>query len=118
MIEEILRKLEKSIESSGNTKKFYYEGLGMSGTGFSQSLERKTITLNNFIKLCELLNLQPSTFFLENKGNINNAMHSPNVTQTISNTDKENELLKQEIKFLREKIEWLETRLKSEKVDL
>jgi len=116
MIEEILKKLEKSIESSGNTKKFYYEGLGMSGTGFSQSIERKTITLNNFIKLCELLNLQPSTFFLENKGNINNAMHSPNTNQSINSNERETNLLREENKFLREKIEWLESRLKNDKL--
>lgn len=115
MIDEILAMIEKSIENSGKTKKFYYEGLGMSGTGFSQSVERKTITLNNFIKLCELLKLNPSTFFLENTGNFQNAVNSPNNNQNMNTDDSREKLLREENKFLREKIEWLESRLKDAK---
>lgn len=105
-------KFKEGIENKRLMKKEVIEGLNVSRTTLDTYLEKGEMPLSIFIKLCELLNLQPSTFFLENKGNINNAMHSPNTTQTISNTDKENELLRQEIKFLREKIEWLETKQK------
>lgn len=114
MIEELFRIVEKSISESGKTKKYFYEGLGMTATGFAQSLERKSLSLNNFIKLCELLNLNPSSFFLENNGVIQNATNSNNVSvnQNVG-TGGENELLKQENKHLKEKIELYERLLES-----
>lgn len=117
MIEEIIKLIEKSINDSGKTKKYVYEGLGMTATGFGQSLERKTITLNNFIKLCELLKLEPSTFFLENNGVIQNATNSNNVSvnQNVGTggTGGELELLRQDNKRLAEQIELYKKLLES-----
>lgn len=110
-VKNINEKLSEEIKNNRFSLESFAEKVGTSRQSLSNWL-KSDMQLSTFIKICELLNLQPSTFFLENKGNINNAMHSPNATQTISNTDKENDLLKQEIKFLREKIEWLESKQK------
>lgn len=114
MIEELFRVVEKSISNSGKTKKYFYEGLGMTATGFAQSLERKSLSLNNFIKLCELLKLEPSTFFLENNGVIQNATNSSNVSvnQNVG-AGGELELLRQDNKRLAEQIELYKKLLES-----
>lgn len=114
-VKKINEKLSEEIKNNRFSLESFAEKVPTSRQTLSNWL-KSDMQLSTFIRICELLNLQPSTFFLEQNGNINNAMNSPNTTQTISNTDKENDLLRQENKFLREKIEWLETRLKSEKL--
>lgn len=103
---------QKEIENQRILKKEVVEFLKLSRTTLDTYLEKGEMPLSIFIKLCELLKLEPSTFFLENTGTMNNAVNSPNATQSIANSEKEKDLLKEEIKFLREKIDWLEKKSK------
>lgn len=104
-----------SVEKLGITKKRLSESLNIARQTLDIYLKEGEMPLSIFIKLCELLNLQPSTFFLENTGNINNAMHSPNTNQNMNVGNHENELLKQEIRHLKDKIELYERLIESYK---
>ncbi len=106
IIEEIKKK-RFSLEA-------FAEMLGTTRQTLSNYL-KSDMPLSTFIKICELLQLEPSTFFLENSGTIQNAMNSKNVNQTNGINDVENALLKQENLHLKEKIELLERLVNSYK---
>lgn len=118
---KIFADLWEALKSSDKSMKDAYAHLEMSSTGFKQSFDRETLTLKNYIKLCQFLELNPSFFFetnhtnLVNEGNLNYAT-GKRVNQTIGATPShenketeilrvENEGLKKENALLREMIE-------------
>ena len=55
--------LKDEIKKSNYTIKQCAEIVGMSEVGFHQSLQRETLSLNVYEKICELLGVSPSSFF-------------------------------------------------------
>lgn len=55
--------LKNAIKSSNLTIRECASKVGMSETGFHQSLQRGTMTISVYEKICELLDVSPSSFF-------------------------------------------------------
>ena len=55
--------LKNAIKSSNYTIRECATKVGMSETGFHQSLQRGTMTISVYEKICELLGVSPASFF-------------------------------------------------------
>lgn len=106
-VNNINKKLLEEIKGRRFSIESFAELVGTSRQTLSNWL-KSDMPLSTFIKICKLLQLEPSTFFLQNNGNLNNAINSKNVAQSIGQNDLQKELLIQENKHLKEKIELLE----------
>lgn len=112
--EKVIRELVIEVEKQRISKRELSSMAKISRQTLDNYLKLNNMPLSIFIKLCELLKLNPSSFFLENNGVIQNATNSSNVSvnQNVG-AGGENELLKQENKHLKEKIELYERLLES-----
>lgn len=107
---------KERIEKLRILKKEVIEWIGVSRTTLETYLQKGEMPLSIFIELCERLDLEPSTFFLaSNAGIIQTTSDSKNVSQTATNGTTEIDLLRQEVKHLKEKIELYERLLKAHK---
>lgn len=127
MTDGIMSTLLSEMKKKGVTKRSVYNFLEISPSTLDGYFSGKyPISLNDYIKLCKLLELNPSFFFeanhtnLVNEGNLNYAT-GKRVNQTIgatpSHENKENEILrveneglKKENALLREMIEMYKNR--------
>ena len=55
--------LKNAIKGSNLTIRECASKVGMSETGFHQSIQRGTMTISVYEKICELLGVSPSSFF-------------------------------------------------------
>ncbi len=102
---KIFADLWEALKLSPQNMKDAYAHLEMSSTGFKQSFDRQTLTLKNYIKLCEFLGVKPSFFFETQTANILNDSNiqyatGKQIKQTIG-SGSEVEQLKKEIEALK-----------------
>lgn len=112
-LKKVALEFNNSLEKSGIMKKKIAEDLGVSRQTLDVYLKEGEMPLSKFYQLCDILKINPVVFFDGNSGNIQNAVNNRGVTQTISNSSVDYELLKQENKHLKEKVELLERLLKT-----
>lgn len=122
-VRTILENVLEEMKKKGVTKRKVYNFLEVSPQTLDNYFNHKSdITLDVFLNICDLLQTRPESFLsdninsgISNSGNIQNAIKNKGVTQTISNSSVEYELLKQENKHLKEKVELLERLVESYK---
>lgn len=112
--EKVIRELVIEVEKQRISKRELSSMAKISRQTLDNYLKLNNMPLSIFIKLCELLKLNPSSFFLENHGVIQNATNSSNVSvnQNVG-TGAELELLRQDNKRLAEQIELYKKLLES-----
>lgn len=108
-VKKIGEKLLEEIKNNRYSLESFAELLNTSRQTLSNQL-KNDMPLSMYLNICDKLKLNPATFL--NSGNIQTAIGNRDVNQTISNTSLEFELLKQENKHLKEKIELLERLMK------
>ncbi|WP_337041291.1 hypothetical protein [Emticicia sp. 17c] len=109
-VKSIGEKLLEEIKNKRYSIESFAELLSTSRQTLSNQL-KNDMPLSTFLNACEKLDLSPAAFF--NTGNIQNAINNKGINQSINNSTLELELLKQENKYLKEKVELLERLLKA-----
>lgn len=112
-VKEVTKKISEEIKKERFSLETFAEMAGTSRQTLSNWL-KSDMPLSKFLEICSLLKLNPSTFFLENHGVIQNATNSSNVNvnQNVG-TGAELELLRQDNKRLAEQIELYKKLLES-----
>lgn len=112
-VKEINQKVSEEIKKERFSLETFADKIGTTRQTLSNWL-KGDMPLSKFLEICSLLKLEPSTFFLENNGVIQNATNSSNVSvnQNIG-TGAELELLRQDNKRLAEQIELYKKLLES-----
>lgn len=115
--QEVVQNLLDEMKKQGVTKRSIYNLLDITPQTLDNLIKKSSFSLNDFIAISKYLKLNPTIFFSSgsNSGNIQNANSNRDVTQTISANNMDYELLKQENKHLKEKIELLERLIESYK---
>lgn len=115
--QEVIQNMLEEMKKQGVTKRSIYNLLDITPQTLDNLIKKSSITLSDFLTICEHLKLNPSALFASdnNTGNIQNAINNKGVTQSITNTGVDYELLKQENKHLKEKVELLERLVESYK---
>ena len=114
-IKKVTQKIGEEIKKERFNLETFAEMVGTSRQTLSNWL-KSDMPLSKFLEICERLELEPSTFFLaSNAGIIQTTSDSKNVSQTATNGTTEIDLLRQEVKHLKEKIELYERLLEARK---
>lgn len=109
-------KIEENVLSAiggrGITQKEVYEKLSFSPNGWREMLKRRSMTVQNLIKIAQILEVEPQFFFTEgtNTDNVVKDAKAKYVVQQNGNGSNhaiidENKSLKDEVDFLRKQVE-------------
>lgn len=94
--------ISKQIKEKNVTKSSIYQAINMTAKGFDVMLERDTVSVNNFIKICKELRIDPKSFFGNSIKNYEET--ETNEMQVSEPETKYNRQEQSETEYLREQL--------------
>lgn len=104
----IYSNIESYLNKQGISKRKLAEEIGMSKNGFFSMFNNQTMTVEQLIKICEVLSISPCELFEEKNETLNNSEAERNIhlQQLVAEKEKQIKDKEEIISLLKKQIKW------------